>query len=560
MKNNMQDGLYAAFDLGSASLKASVIEITDSRPRLAVIEEDSLKQITDFPDEQEYRVHLIESLQNISSRIPLKECRKISVLFSHREMQVKVIELPGQIEGDQIEKVLTWEAKKLLAPTFRDEPYAFTYKIIKQSPYTIALAVIPQRLLEKHIELFEDAGITVNNAFAEVFAAHSLKDSIDNTGLPALSIVNFGNSGTHLQIFSTGDLRFYRYIPSGLSELSDPPKDNELEMYSQKIRFSFDYFRAVSKLSQIDAVFFMGGGAAHPEILPYQRNYFNPTRVNIVDISATIDISPILPDISENAPAEEKQRKLLPFLPSVGAILTMFSSDSHLTDFAQRLNKSKREKRIKELSKSMPLVFSALGLIIIAVVLFFMHSNYQNRLVEINKNLEMKKIDVKAINIKIAKYKAARNLGGKISPAAKKALASVFAKQRSGADVLFAVSKGLQKGLSVTDIIIRNNSEAENISLDNLHEQASFNMSGQDNEETNPFLSKLSNDTGDYNRFNEGLGGKILILYGTTDNNEGLAQFAEFLAEKKVIKRINSLQSKKQNSGEFEFLLKGEMP
>jgi hypothetical protein len=208
----------------------------------------------------------------------------------------------------------------------------------------------------------------------------------------------------------------------------------------------------------------------------------------------------------------------------------------------------------------MPLVFSALGLIIIAVVLFFMHSNYQNRLVEINKNLEMKKIDVKAINIKIAKYKAARNLGGKISPAAKKALASVFAKQRSGADVLFAVSKGLQKGLSVTDIIIRNNSEAENISLDNLHEQASFNMSGQDNEETNPFLSKLSNDTGDYNRFNEGLGGKILILYGTTDNNEGLAQFAEFLAEKKVIKRINSLQSKKQNSGEFEFLLKGEMP
>jgi Tfp pilus assembly PilM family ATPase len=563
MKKNLKDGLYAAFDLGTVSLKATIIEVKGSRPRLAAIEEDNLKPLSDFPGDDEFRTHQMETLQNLSSRLPLKECQQVAVLFSNREMQIKVIELPSQVQADQIEKILTWEAKKLLSPTSREEPYSFSYKVVKESPYTVALAVIPQRFLEKHMELFEQAGINVDAAYAEVFAAHSLKDAVDHTGLPALSIVNFGHSGTHLQIFSAGELRFYRFIPSGMAEMSEPPQESELEMYSQKIRFSFDYFRAVSKLSQIDAVFFMGGGAAQANMLPYQRNYFNPTRVNIVDVSSYLDISPILPEIADNAPAEEKQRRLLPFLPAVGAILTLFSEDSSQMNFALRLKKKNREKRIKELAKTLPAFIGVIGLLIIAVAIFYLKNNLADKKKELNKKLDIAKINVEAINLKIAKYKAAADIGMKLSPAARRALRPVFAPQQTQASILFFIASGKQPGLSVSDILIRNAAEAESIQLESQQSEQAFYGSGSEmsaDEDSNPFLSKITGQAGDSEQYREGLGGKVLVIKGITRDNEALAKFSEFLAKKKAIKRLKTVVSRKKSNRELEFLIKGEMP
>lgn len=562
MNKAIPDGLYAAFDLGTAALKAAIIEVNNSRPRLATLEEDKIKPIGEFPSEEEYRVHLVESLQNISSRLPLKDCRKVSVLFSNREMQVKVIELPAQVQGEQIEKILNWEAKKLLSPAFRDEPYAFAYKVVRETPYSVALAVIPQRLLEKFMDLFEDAGISVDGAFAEVFSAHSLNDSVDQTGLPALSIVNFGHTGTHLQIFSAGELRFYRYIPSGMAEMSTPPKESELEMYSQKIRFSFDYFRAVSKLSQIDAVFFMGGGAAQPNILPFERTYFNPTRINIVDISSHIDISPILPEIGGASLAEEKQRRLLPFLPAVGTILSMFSEDSAPMNLAIRLKKKRSEKRLQELSKTLPVLIAIGGLIVILGLLFYMKTGLKSKLLDLEKQLDLSRINAEATNIKIARYRAAADTGIKLSPAARKTLAPVLADQYSIAQILFQITKNKVKGLNVTEVLIRNSVEAENINLETSQDSSSYsdsNASMMADEDKNEFLSTLSADSVGNDLYNEGLGGKILILKGTCDDNDSLAAYIESLSKERIIRRLKSVVSLKRSTRQLEFLVKGEM-
>ncbi|MFZ5953209.1 MAG: hypothetical protein ACOYXC_21070 [Candidatus Rifleibacteriota bacterium] len=564
MKKTPQDGLYAAFDLGSFSIKAAVVEVNNSTPRLAAIEEDNLKAIGDFPSEEEYRVYLIETLQGLASRLPLKNCRKISVLFSNREMQVKIVELPNQVQSDQIEKILTWEAKKLLSPAFRDEPFSYSYRVIKENPYTVALAVIPQRLLEKFIELFELAKIDVDAAYAEVFAAHSLEEAVDQTGLPALSIVNFGHSGTHLQIFSAGELRFYRFIPSGMSEMSQPPKDNELEMYSQKIRFSFDYFRAVSKLSQIDALFFMGGGAASPNILPFERSYFNPARINIVDISSHIDISPVLPDISGNTPAEEKQRRLLPFLPAVGTVLAFFSGSSESMNFALRLKKKKHEKRLEELSKSVPAIMALVGIAFIAALLWYMKGNLNEELLELNKKLELARMNNEAANTKIAKYRAANDTGVKLSPAARKTLAPVLSKQHSMAHILFFLASSCPENLVLSEVLVRNNVEAENISLENLqNQQTSYSEPGdasQPEENVNEFVSRLDSETGGSEQYTEGLGGKILIVRGICPSNAELASFTTGISEKKLCKRLKSVVSKKKSAKQIEFLIKGELP
>ncbi|MGM0598752.1 MAG: hypothetical protein ACQETH_02935 [Candidatus Rifleibacteriota bacterium] len=563
MNKNIPNGLYAAFDLGSASLKASVIEVNNSTPRLAAIEEESLQSFNKFPDENEYRNHLIEKIQALAERLPIKECKKVSLLFSNREMQVKLIELPAQVQSEQIDKILNWEAKKLLSPSFREEPYTFSYKIIRSNPYLVALAVIPQNLLEKFLELYEKAGINVSSIYAEVFTAHTLKETVDHTGLPALSIINFGHTGTHLQIFSAGDLRFYRFIPSGMAEMSQPPTENELEMYSQKIRFSFDYFRAVSKLNQIDAVFFMGGGAAQPNILPFERSYFNPTKINIVDISSQVDISPILPEISDNSPAEEKQRKLLPFLPSVGAILTLFNEDADKTDFAQRLNKEKKEKKLQELTKTMPFIIAACGIIIIILSLFYLRDHLNQKLKKLNKELEIAQIDMESANLKIAKYKAAADSGVKLSPAARKILKPIIHQQNSMARILYIIGSSKPENVKIQEVLIRPETEAENIKLENIENEpqySSYNQNPDAEDEKSDFISELAQESmGMENQFDQELGKEIIIIRGVSQNNEMLAKLTEVLKQKHLFKRIKSLKSHKVSAQRIEFLLKGEM-
>jgi hypothetical protein len=423
--------------------------------------------------------------------------------------------------------------------------------------------VIPQNLLEKFLELFEKAGINVSSIYAEVFASHTLKETVDHTGLPALSIINFGHSGTHLQIFSAGELRFYRFIPSGMAEMSQPPTENELEMYSQKIRFSFDYFRAVSKLNQIDAVFFMGGGAAQPNILPFERSYFNPTRINIVDISSQVDISPILPEIGDNSPAEEKQRRLLPFLPSVGAILTLFTEDSNKTDFAQRLNKEKKEKKLQALTKTLPFIIGACGIIIIILSLFYLRSHLNQKLKKLNKDLEIAQIDMKSAKLKIAKYKAASNTGVKLSPAARKALSPILNRQNNMARILYIIGSSKPESVKIKEVLIRPESEAENIKLENQQDEvqySSYNQASDAEDDKNEFVSELAQGAmGMENQFNNELGREIIIIRGIAQSNESLAKLSEVLRQKYLFKRIKSLNSQKISSHRIEFLLKGEM-
>lgn len=561
MKSKNQNGLYVAFDIGTVSIKAAVLEVNDNGQRLAAIEEEALKPVSAFPGEDEHRQQVIEALKNIASRLPLNQVRSVSALFANRELQVKIIELPNMVQNDQVGKILNWEAKKLLSPNFREEPYAFSYRIIRSNPFVVALAVIPQRLLEKFAETFEAAGIKIDGAYGEVFAAQALKDIIDISGAPALSIVNLGQTGTHLQIFSAGELKFYRYIPSGMSEMSIPPKTNELEMYSQKIRFSFDYFRAVSKLNQIDCIYFMGGGAAQPDILPFERSYFSPSRINIVDISSGVDISPMLPDLGDNSPAEEKQRRLLPFIPSIGTILAGLSKESNETNLYAQLKNSKREKRFQELARLLPLWLGLAGVLIVSIILISMKSSFNSELSEIQTQLNSARMNNEAINIKIAKYKAATDTGIKLSPAARKTLEPIIKSKTGIARALFMVFQNRPDGLKFEEILIRSEQESENFVLEDRQETSSPDQtSGVEDNPMAAFQSRFDNGANDNEQLREGLIGKILIIRGICNNHEEISQFSENLVKKKLLSRLKLLQSRRKNPTSLEFLLKGEMP
>jgi len=564
MKSTSNKGLYAAFDIGTAAIKAVIVEVTETGRRLATIEDEPVKLISEFPGEDEYRQHLIDSLKNLAGRLPMKECRHVAALYSNRELQVKIIELPAQIQVEQIDKILNWEAKKLLSPNFREEPYAFAYRIIRKNPYMVALSVIPQRLLERFADIFEAAGIRLDSSYGEVFAADALREVVDISGLPAMSIVNFGYSGAHLQIFAAGELRFYRFIPSGMSEMTVPPSDNELEMFAQKIRFSFDYFRAISKLNQIDSLFFMGGGAALPGALPFSRSYFNPSRVNIVDTSGGIDISPILPEITDNSPAEEKQRRLLPFIPAIGAILACLSEQAATMNLSECLKNKKRDKRLQELAKLLPLWAGIIGLLLIFLILLGSRSGLQQRIQETRNQLDSAKRGVEAATIKVNRLRASLDNSVKLSQPARKALLPILQNRLSVDQLLFIIAQTRPEGLKIDEILIRSEAEAEDAGFANESIQAPDSTSepGEygDSVPRNEFASALTDESGDSDEIGEDLIGKTIIIRGTVTSNEELSKFAGLMAEKRVIRRYRAINSRKARPSGLEFIIRGELP
>lgn len=563
MKKKTHTGLYVAFDIGTVSIKAAVIEVSDKGLRLAALEEELLKPLSAYPGEEEFRAQLVEALRSLAARLPLQQCREVSALFAHRELQIKIVELPAQVQPDQLDKLLNWEAKKLLSPTFRDEPYAFSYKILRKNPYTVALSVIPQRLLEKFTELFDRAGIKLSSTFAEVYGAYELKEIVDISGLPALSIVNFGHTSTNLQIFSAGELKFYRFIPSGMGDLSDPPTENELEMYSQKIRFSFDYFRAVSKLNQIDILYFMGGGAAQPGILQFERNYFNPTRVSIVDISSGLDISLILPELADNQPAEERQRRLLPYIPTVGTCLASLAEDAPAMNLTGRLKNKQRELKLERLAGLLPLWTVIAGFIAAIIALSMMHNSMRAELDTINSQLSFVRMNSEAAAIKLQKHRAVSENTLKMSPPAKKVLAPLLKTRRGAADSLFHAFAVKPETLGLEEILIRTSLEAESI---NLETKETGNAGGgasepsESSEAGSAFVSTLVAGGFDDQQLREGLKGQILIIRGTADNNQVIGQYIEGLSTKRAIRRIKSLTTRNATRTGIEFLLKGELP
>lgn len=562
-------GLYCVFDIGAAAIKAVVIEVNDAGKRLINTETEAFEQSGSFSSEEEYMEQVTEKLSELAQKLPLAKCKKIASTFYNRELQVKIIDMPDQVKPEQLEQVLPWEAKKLLSSHYKEQPFAFSYSIIKERPMSIALAVIPQQLLENHLAVFNNAGIKIDSVYTDVFSAMALQPIVDLAGLPALSIVNFGYSGTHVQIFSTGKLKFYRFIPSGTAEMGNPPRESDLEMYSQKIRFSFDYFRAVSKLSQVDNLYFMGGGCAYDEVLPFEQTYFNPTKVHGLDVSSAMDISPIMSaNKDESVAAADKTKGLLPYIPAIGACLAAMNPESDTMDLKTQFNKQERTKNIEKLLQTLPYVLAALGIIISFSILTAMYSAKKAELDDVNLKLGMNQNEISACEIKMVSLGTTENEEQLLlSPQSKKVVEPIISHKYAYANLFIKIMACRQPGMKITDVLLRNNAEAEDIALKDEND----NTFGENQEEDNklaPYTSKFTTALSEQ-QIKEDFTGNIAIIHGIAETPEAVCVFSEALAKnakpenmKKalppVIKRYLSINTRKSGK-RIEFLLKGEL-
>lgn len=488
MKTTNKGGLYVTFDIGSVSVKAVSLEVTEKSKRLVTVVEEKFNTPIIGIEEEKDKDIIVTALKNVVQKLKISKNAKISACFYNREMQIKIIDLPQQIQSAQLEQTISWEAKKLISPSFKDAPYTYAYKIVKNNPYSIALAAIPVSILNKYIDLFKKANIKLSGIYPEVFSGIALRPMADIAGLPAVSLVNVGYSGTHLQIFSTGNLKFYRYIPSGTSELSEIPNPNELEVFAQKIRFSFDYFRAVTKLTQIDLLCFMGGGAAIEGLLSYQQAYFAPTKISPLDISSGIDIANAFTGSEETA--EDKQKKLLAFDPAIGISLAASEEEAIKMNFLAQVLLKERAERNNKLLGIIPVIVSLA--IIIGVFAFIMPksneltkeiNNSENNIAKLNQEIENLNIEIqnnKIYNKILLQPKYERVLGDSI-----KQLQNEFHYRP-----IYHVKRIAKKnnGIRLQEILIKNEDEAKLINLlpiDNItsEDEKKENETSNDNKE-----------------------------------------------------------------------------
>lgn len=568
MTKKLNPGLYATIDIGTKSVKAVVIEVNDKSKRLLNAESIELAAFDTFTNEDDYKKQITDSISKLVEKLDLTKCQKVISLFYNREFQVKLIDFPNNVKLEQLNQMLFWEAKKLLSSHYKEEEFSYSYCITRGNPLSVVLAVVPQTLLDAHLKLFENTGITPTSVYTDVFSSLALQPIIDIAGLPALSIVNFGHSGTHLNIFSAGKLKFYRFIPTGTAEMSNPPRENELEVYSQKIRFSFDYFRAVSKLTQVDALFFMGGGSAIPNVLNFEQNYFSPTKINALDVSSEIDISPIISVSFNEEVNTENSLKLLPFVPAIGGCLADFREDSDNLDLLTLLKNKEKEKRLAKLAQTIPLFVGIIALLIGLSFIYFLYTNKKEKLdnLTIEKNsiqsqIEINDTKISSLSSQKSKYRI------KLNPQSMKLVKPIISSKYQISNLFIRAMSVRPKEMKLENILIRNRSEAEQITLKTEDNDENLN-SGMEQEKTSPYLSQFSSEINE-EQIKEDISGNIAIIHGYADNQEQVSRFSESLNTQstdkigrvipKVLKRYISINMRKTRDRRIEFLLKGEL-
>ena len=610
----LTSGLYATIDIGTKSVKAILIEVDNKGKRLKKIQSIDLPSKDSISNEEEYNKQITEAIAKLAKDLNLSKCQKIVSLFYNRDLQVKLLDLPNSVRAEQLNQMLSWEAKKLLSSHYKEEEFTYSYCITKENPISLVLAVTPLSLLNAHLKLFENTGIKLDSVYTDVFASLALQSIVDIAGLPALSIVDFGYSGTHLNIYSAGKLRFYRYIPTGTSEMSNPPSENELEMYSQKIRFSFDYFRAVSKLSQVDALFFMGGGSIIPDVMKYEQTYFAPTKINTIDISSALDISPVMTENLNNGTNNDNNSMLLPYVPAIGSCLAYFRDDSETMDLLTLIKVQAKEKKMAKLANLVPIVLGIIAFVVASSILYYLYIDTNQKLA--NANLELSNTS-KELNEYSEKLKAKKTTEQtnkiRLTHDSFELIKPVIANKNALKNLLLAIKKAKTKNIQIAEILIRNQQEADLITLktkeeleaenilqnldlsddstrknsnfeksnrkasidvynifsesDNLSKPEKKKISSLRNKNLN-YESKLSSTINEQ-QIKEDFDGKIAIIHGFAKNAIEVSAFSDSLTTNPKDENENTLRSAlikyigikliESDNDRVEFLLKGEL-
>ncbi|MBF0545272.1 MAG: pilus assembly protein PilM [Candidatus Riflebacteria bacterium] len=447
MKKALNDGLYAGIDIGSFSIKAVILERKSGRSNVLQVIETLLSPQSDFPGESEYKEHLISKLVEIAEKLHLKSCKGISAIFHDKEIQVKFLELPSAPSPEQLEQMLFWEAKKLIPQNLKSEPFIFAYRSLKADLKNFALAAVPLSRFQAFLAIFDAAKIRPDALFPEAFTAISAKSLLPTATLPALSLINIGHFSTHIHIFSNGEPKFYRQIPSGTVELSEDSQDSEFEVFTQKIRFSFDYFRAVTKLGNIDEILIYGGGSLKKGLFDFAKRYFAPGRTAKLDFSSKFGLERLE---TAGLGVDIDLATYLPALIATFCYLENNGTDNLVDSYLKRLEKENYES----ISRYVPTVLATICTIILFVTIISWKNKLQEQLTQIKENIHFNEVAIAAAKAKLEKQVSAYDPFHGLSTKIKKTIEPLLRDRLSGSEIFYKIAQSKIDGIFLKQIQI----------------------------------------------------------------------------------------------------------
>lgn len=587
----MKDGYYIIYDIGTYSAKSALIEVSNGQKKLTSIDYEILKQLKEFISENDYYLHIQEIIKVLSLRLPINEAQNIIAVLNHRDIQIKIIDLPESITKQNLQQTLYWEAKKLLNPTYKNESFIYGWEIIKEKPnLSLLLGVAPYALIERFEKIFSELGIFLHSVIPAPFCNTYYKKFLEFYHNPnsTISFIEIGHNSTIIQIYNNSELKFFRFIPSGASDFIDTLSRNEIENYTQKIRFSFDYFRASTKISNIETIMICGGGAKIKELFDFIREYFHPSTIDFTDFSRVLDTS-----LFENkSPLDSflgyRYLDLLPYSTALAAFskfesINNYKIDESLVniDFIRSLRELELEDKINFLSKRVFLYTLLIGVFIISGIIYFWQSLLIHELEEIRNKTTVINNSIIAANLKLNQKSKLVMPYINFTPQEKSFLEPLFTRNIINYQLdrlLYFIERKRPKGVKIFKINIKSKEQLETEIGSDLSDILKFLSNkntalSSDNSEsdTNSELGTQSNSSqmqeqDEFKTFEkiETIGGDVIQIIGTAQDLTLIGSYVNNLQEVNVISNIRSMNYKAYpinnlNNPEKIFIIQGEL-
>lgn len=193
-----------------ARLHGSVISIDDH-----FIEK--IEQTNNFT----YEERVILALARIKER--LNKVDEIYTSFSSSLAIFKELKLPFN-NYEKIKMVVNFEIEPLL-PFPLDNAiidFIITKKIAAENSAELLVAAVQKEQVNNHIQLFEQAGITVNRIIIDLFALYNVYIQIPEyqTLSGSIALIDLGMQSTRIAYIQDGQMRMIRTLPQGLSNIA----------------------------------------------------------------------------------------------------------------------------------------------------------------------------------------------------------------------------------------------------------------------------------------------------------------------------------------------------
>lgn len=202
--------IQAGIDIGSAFIKAAVIDKTKTSPQLAAFSCEPLGE------------DKVASLKNAVAKSGIANI-PVNTSISGPSTIVRIIEMPNMSEKE-LKNAVKFEAEKYI-PYKIDEVISDCVKIGESAKgkITVMLAAVKKSVISDRMELFQKAGLTLNAIDVDSFAVLNafLNTREEKQPDAAFALVNIGSKITNIGVIDKDQPHVVRDIQIAGSDITD---------------------------------------------------------------------------------------------------------------------------------------------------------------------------------------------------------------------------------------------------------------------------------------------------------------------------------------------------